>query len=444
MKKLLLTVSLIGLTSVLNAQWTSQATGFSDASRGLGEIRIVNANTVWGIAYDGSGLGTDIQEFTRTTDGGNSWTPGIIDVGNLTLKITNISPVSATTAWVGAFDDVAGLGGVFKTSDGGLTWEAQNSAAYTTTGVSWFNIVHFFNENVGITMGDPIGAGLGEFEIYRTTDGGNNWTALSAAALPNPLSGEYGYNGGYDFAGGSLWFTTNKGRLYRTTDSGVSWTVSQAPITDFGGAAQNGSVNFSDANNGFLLKNVVSGAVTTRTYATTTNGGTTWTTPVAFTGTRFIINYIPGTTSLVGTSAAVPVGTSISNNNGATWTEVEALEQRGASAFLNGSTGWCAGFSTDALTDGVFKLTSPLGTENFENTNTFKVFPNPANSVITISSTNVDSYNLTVTDLTGKVVMTKSLNGIENTIDLSTLSTGAYLFELRSDKGKEVIKILKN
>ena len=114
MKKLLLTVSLIGLTSVLNAQWTSQATGFSDASRGLGEIRIVNANTVWGIAYDGSGLGTDIQEFTRTTDGGNSWTPGIIDVGNLTLKITNISPVSATTAWVGAFDDVAGLGGVFN------------------------------------------------------------------------------------------------------------------------------------------------------------------------------------------------------------------------------------------------------------------------------------------------------------------------------------------
>ena len=444
MKKLLLCFSLIALTSTINAQWTSQATGFSAASRGLSEIKIVDANTVWGIAYDGSGLGLDIQEFTVTTNGGASWNPGIINVGNTALQITNISPVSGTTAWVGAFDATDGLGGVFKTSDGGLTWEQQNSSAYTTPGVSWFNVVHFFNANVGLTMGDPIGSGLGEFEIYKTTDGGANWTAISAAALPNPLSGEYGYNGGYVAAGGTFWFTTNKGRVYRTTDQGVTWTVAQAPITDFGGTAQNGRIYFSDANNGYLQKNVVAGAVTTRTYATTTNGGATWSTPVPFTGTRFILNYIPGTTTIVATSQAAPVGTSISTNNGATWTEVEALEQRGASAFLNGSTGWCAGFSTDALTDGVFNLTSPLGTENFENTNPFKVFPNPANSIITISSTNVDSYNLTVTDLSGKIVMTKSLNVIENTLDISSLSAGAYFFELSSDNIKDVVKILKN
>ena len=35
----------------------SQATGFADASRGLSEVRIVDANTVWGLAYDGSGGG---------------------------------------------------------------------------------------------------------------------------------------------------------------------------------------------------------------------------------------------------------------------------------------------------------------------------------------------------------------------------------------------------
>ena len=53
MKKLLLTVSLIGLTSVLNAQWTSQATGFSDASRGLGEIKIVNEGDTKGLYVKG-------------------------------------------------------------------------------------------------------------------------------------------------------------------------------------------------------------------------------------------------------------------------------------------------------------------------------------------------------------------------------------------------------
>ena len=446
MKKLLLCFLLISLTSTISAQWTSQATGFSAASRGLSEIKIVDANTVWGIAYDGSGLGLDIQEFTVTTNGGASWNPGIINVGNTALQITNISPVSGTTAWVGAFDSTNGLGGVFKTSDGGSTWEQQNSSAYTTPGVSWFNVVHFFNANVGLTMGDPIGSGLGEFEIYKTTDGGANWTAISAAALPNPLSGEYGYNGGYAAAGGSFWFTTNKGRVYRTTDQGVTWAVSQAPITDFGGEAQNGRIYFSDANNGYLQKNVVAGAVTTRTYATTTNGGTTWSATAPFTGTRFILNYIPGTTNMVATSQAAPVGTSISYNNGVTWTDLEptGTEQRGASAFLNSTTGWCAGFSTDALTDGVYKLTGTLGTQIFENATQFKVYPNPASSIVTISAANVDSYKLSVTDITGKVIMTKSLNGIENTLDISSLSTGAYFFELSSDNIKDVVKILKN
>lgn len=443
MKKLLLCFSLIALTSTINAQWTSQATGFSAASRGLSEIKIVDANTVWGIAYDGSGLGLDIQEFTVTTNGGTSWSPGIIDVGNTALQITNISPVSGTTAWVGAFDATDGLGGVFKTSDGGVTWVPQNTAGYTTVGESWFNVVHFFDANVGLAMGDPEG---GEYEIYKTTNGGTNWTRIAGSAIPNPLSGEYGYNGGYFATSGSFWFVTNKGRVYRTTDQGVTWTVAQAPITDFGGAAQNGRIYFSDANNGYLQKNVVAGAVTTRTYATTTNGGTTWSTPVPFTGTRFILNYIPGTTTMVATSQAAPVGTSISYNNGVTWTDLEptGTEQRGASAFLNGSTGWCAGFSTDALTDGVFKLTETLGTQNFENATQFKVYPNPASSVVTISSANTDSYKLSVTDISGKVVMTKSLNGIENTLDISSLSNGAYFFELSSDNIKDVVKILKN
>ncbi|MCX6172203.1 MAG: T9SS type A sorting domain-containing protein, partial [Flavobacterium sp.] len=66
-------------------------------------------------------------------------------------------------------------------------------------------------------------------------------------------------------------------------------------------------------------------------------------------------------------------------------------------------------------------------------------------SNVTIAANlDVDSFNLSVTDLTGKILMTKSLNGIENTVDISNLSSGAYFFELSSNTKKEVIKILKN
>ena len=273
------------------------------------------------------------------------------------------------------------------------------------------------------------------------------------------MNGEYGYNNVPVAAGGVLWFPTNKGRLYRTTDQGATWTAAQVNgLADFSGidaSTGNGTradAYFSDANTGLLLKTVIGGTTTTHTYTrtfmTTSNGGTTWGASAAFTGTHFILNYIPGTTNIVATSQATPVGTSISTDNGATWTDLEpaGTEQRGASAFLNASTGWCAGFSDgDPLgSAGIFKLSEPLGVDNAATVTKFKVYPNPASSVVTISTPEVETVALSVTDLTGKVVMIKLLNGIENTVDISNLATGAYFFNLSSGDKKEVVKILKN
>ncbi len=450
MKKLLLTFSLIALTSTINAQWTSQGTGFIAASRGLSQISIIDANTVWALAYDGSGLGDNVQEFTMTTNGGTTWTAGLIDVGNTVWEINNISPVSATTAWVSAINNLPGdpgngVGYIYKTTDGGATWSPQCQTCFQTAGSSFLNAVYFFNDLVGVAYGDPVGS---DFEIWRTTDGGTNWTQVPNANItPNPLSGEWGYNSTPIAAGGTLWFPTNKGKLFRTTDQGLTWTGYQAPLTDFGAAlpGNSGSAIFSSASNGYLLKTSGTVATPVYTYYTTTNGGMTWGTGATFTGTRRILNYVPGTTTIVATSQAAPVGTSVSTNNGATWTDVESAMQRGASAFI-GTTGWSAGFGDgDPFgTAGIFKLTSPLANPGFENAAKFKVYPNPATSVVTISTPDVDSANLSVTDLSGKVVMTKSLNGIENSVDISSLSTGAYFFELTSGNKKEVIKILKN
>ncbi|WP_293891751.1 T9SS type A sorting domain-containing protein [Flavobacterium sp.] len=452
MKKLLLTFSLIALTSTINAQWISQETGFPDASRGLSQISIIDANTVWALAYDGSGLGANIQEFTRTTDGGTTWTPGIIDVGNTVWEINNISPVSAEIAWVSAINNISGdanngVGYIYKTADHGMNWTQQCATCFQTAGSSFLNGVYFFNNLVGVAYGDPVGS---EFEIWRTTNGGTNWTQVPGASITNPLSGEYGYNSTPIAAGGTLWFPTNKGRLYRTTDQGATWTAAQAPLTDFGAAlpANSGSAIFSSATNGYLLKTSGTVATPVYTYYTTTNGGALWSAGTTFTGTRRILNYIPGTTNIVATSQAAPVGTSISTNNGGAWTDLEptGTTQRGASAFLTASVGWSAGFSDgDPLgSAGIFKLSGPLATPGFGNAAKYKVYPNPATSVVTISTPDVDTANLSVTDLSGKVVMTKSLNGIENTVDISNLSTGAYFFEVSSNNKKEVVKILKN
>lgn len=445
MKKLLLSFSLIALSSTINAQWTSQATGFTTASRGISDVEIVDANTVWALAYDGSGGGANVQEFTKTTNGGASWAAGNVVLGDNLLEINNLIPVSGTTAWVSALVPADGGGVIFKTADGGTAWDQQLATGFTTAPQSFLNGVYFWDANVGVAYGDPIGSGLGEFEIYRTIDGGDNWTQLSAATLPNPLSGEYGYNSTPTAVGNTLWFPTNKGRLYRTDDMGLTWVAYQAPLTDFGSAlpANSGSVDFSTTTSGCLLKTSGTVAVPVYTFYTTSNGGQTWSPGTTFTGTRKILTYIPGTTTIVATSQAAPVGTSVSIDNGTTWTDVESGAQRGASDFLNATTGWCAGFSTDEFTDGIFKLTGTLANQSFT-TAKFRVYPNPATSNVTISATDIDGYQLSVTDLSGKVVMAKSFTGIENNVDVSALSSGAYFFTLSSDNKKETIKILKN
>ncbi|HLP63338.1 T9SS type A sorting domain-containing protein [Flavobacterium sp.] len=439
MKKLLLLLALVPFSG-LNAQsWISQATGFTAASRGLDQIVALDANTVWAKAYDGSGAGAEVQEFTLTTNGGTTWTPGVINVGDPALGINNICPINSTTAWVSAVNPTDGSGSVvFKTSNGGATWDQQNPSAFTSSG-SFVNFVHFFDANNGFAMGDPVGAPL-EFEIWTTADGGDSWTQVPGANIPNPVnSTEYGLNGGNVVVGNTAWLVTNKGRILKSVDMGLTWTVSQAPLTDFGGAAQSGRLAFSDANNGCLLKT----AGTTYTFYTTSNGGATWSTGSTFTGSHRLLSYIPGTTVIVGTSQAAPVGSSYSLNNGLAWTPIEADMQRGVSSFVNGSTGWCAGFSSDATTDGIFKFDGTLANPTFEADAAIEVYPNPANNFVTISS-QLDSYDLSVTDLTGKTVLQQSLSGIENSVDVSSLSSGVYLFNINSDNKKETIKVIKN
>lgn len=471
MKKSLLFLSLIA-SFTINAQWIEQNSGFTEEFRGLTEIKIVDANTVWALAYDGSAAGDNIQECTRTIDGGTTWISfGPMDLGNPLLEINNISPVNGTTAWISALVPEEGQGSVYKTEDSGASWSVTSlDGQGFISGSSFINGVYFWNANIGVAYGDPIGSGANrKFEIWRTIDGGVTWNQIitPTVSTANPLTNEFGYNTPPDVRGNTLWFTTDHGRLIRTDDMGLTWSGYQSPLTDFGGVSAStgngtrGDVYFSDANIGYLLKDVLTGSSSnrlhTRTFYTTTNGGQTWSsTALPFTGTRPLLNYIPGTTVMVGTSFGTatgntpptPVGTSVSYDNGSTWTDLEpgGTTQRGFTDFLSPSIGWCGGFSdSDPLvTAGVFKLSGSLATPTVGAVAKFKIYPNPATSMVTISAADVDSYKLSVTDISGKVVMTKSLNGIENTVDVSSLSSGAYFFELASDNKREVVKILKN
>ncbi len=89
----------------------------------------------------------------------------------------------------------------------------------------------------GVAQGDPVS---GEYEIYVTTNGGEAWTPIPGANIPNPTSGEFGITGNYCAFGDNIWFGTNQGRIFRSTDKGNTWAAS---MTAFGAAEVVGSCN---------------------------------------------------------------------------------------------------------------------------------------------------------------------------------------------------------
>ena len=65
-------------------------------------------------------------------------------------------------------------------------------------------------------------------------------------------------------------------------------------------------------------------------------------------------------------------------------------------------------------------------------------------SVVTISSETAELENVIITDLTGKIIKQKTLNGVENNLDISDLSSGAYFFTVKGNSISETIKVMKN
>lgn len=411
--------------------WIKQNTGFTTASRGIDHIAIVNPYIVWASAYDGTGGNATIQEFTRTVNGGITWTPGTIVFANSTnYGITNLFPFNDTVCFAAMYPATAANGGVIvKTTDGGTTWSIlPNSPDYST---SWLDFVYFFNENDGVCMGDPNTSG--EYIIYTTSDGGNSWTQTPVTNIPNCTSGETGIVDLCDAIGDNLWFGTTKGRIYKTTDKGLTWTVT---TTGLGTSAEIEPV-FKDAMTGIVVGiNYTTGAFLG--LKKTTDGGATWSTinPTGFYVKMPHLCSVPGTSSIwVDVTPGPGLGSSYSNDNCTSFLDIDTGSvQYTTVKFYDSNTGWAGGFNTSSSDGGIYKWNSTLVTsapEPVKQISEISIYPNPTNNFVTIkfpsvliSSISVDIYNLL-----GEKVLSKEIQSGTNIakFDISKYNDGVYL-----------------
>ena len=77
--------------------------------------------------------------------------------------------------------------------------------------------------------------------------------------------------------------------------------------------------------------------------------------------------------------------------------------------------------------------------------NSISLYPNPAQNIVTIASTNTALQEAVVYDLTGRLVQTIAIDGNTTQVDVSRLSVGSYILQLTTVNGDTVIKrFIKN
>ena len=295
--------------------WVQKYSAFPATSTYPGYISAVSETVAWSIGRDGSGGGADYKVFSVTTDGGANWSSGQVSYGTAFAQVYGID---ANTAYIAAYGTGTG-NKIIKTTNRGLNWEPVLSGAGAS---SFFNVVHFFDENNGFVQGDPEG---GYYELYTTTNAGADWTRVPSANIPAPQSSaEYGIVGHYTAVGDVIWYTTNNGYVYKSTDKGLNWAKYQIFSTT--STEVNAVIAFNDdATNGLIL--AMEGSGNYRKFKTT-NGGSTWTEITSTTPDNFYnsdLSAVPGTNGMFVTVGADfennLMGISYSTDLGETWTD---------------------------------------------------------------------------------------------------------------------------
>ncbi|MBZ0202067.1 MAG: T9SS type A sorting domain-containing protein [Ignavibacteria bacterium] len=356
-------------------------------NRNLTTVKYINSST--GFVCGGSGGGT--AYLYKTTNSGANWniisTPGATSWRGLSL-------VDEDTIWL--VDNDSFVGGVFRTTNGGASWEPQFSGGNQNP-----NKIYMYNARIGFMSNSSA-----EPNIYKTTNGGVNWNVN--------VSGQY-MRDVYFIDSLTGWYSYSS-NVYKTINGGNNWITQFLPRG--GNIITTGINRFSILNSDTILGvggEIIVGVQTRGIIYRTINSGQNWTFQIPDTSI-----YVPGPYNYL--------------------------------QFVNSKNGWAytlgfyGGIHTTTGGDPVWITdVEQISTEVPTNFQLFQNYPNPFNPVTHIGFRIADFgfVTLEIFDLTGKEVSTlinKELRPGEYRIDwnASDYSSGVYFYKLTVTNGKEV------
>lgn len=323
-------------------------------------------------------------------------------------------------------------GEIYHTIDGGQTFTTQTTQYYT-------NAIWMLNASEGY-------AGGIQGKVYRTIDGGSNWNAIGSIggtllSICFPPSSDTGYCCGFT------------GKIYRITPSGISsmasgvitslpsisfpssghgWTCGASLILNFNGSWSQQDPPVDSYNGIFMLNDTTGWAVgALGVIVKTENGGQSsqWNYQTNPDASKRALNDV----FFLNTSEGWTVGNSgillHTTDGGFTW-KIEAdgmtSNMLRSVQFTSATNGYVLGNNGTLL-----KYTgNTTGVNNFAETESFNVSPNPASGVLRFSLPGGGTVNcIELFDMQGKKVLHIN-KANDNYIDLSGYRNGVYFLRL--------------
>lgn len=240
------------------------------------DIKFFNELDGWGITE---------TNIVRTNDGGITWynvTPPDVDEVGSTVETFILDN---NHAWVQKpdFNNFPNNGLLYRTTDGGLNWTIS-STPFSGGDLSFIDL------NNGWMLADlGVGAGSNAVAVFQTRDGGATWnqTYTNDPTLPEasdslPLGGlkadlvprnmQTAWVDGVTYSSGTIY-------LYRTDDGGQTWSLVSMELPEGAENFELGidpdQMQFVSADDGFLVVRMAGDATQTAVYITR-DGGDTW------------------------------------------------------------------------------------------------------------------------------------------------------------------------
>jgi photosystem II stability/assembly factor-like uncharacterized protein len=364
---------------------------FNQSPKRFSRVIFLNSNT----GFVSGGIGTGIPNLYKTTDSGNNWFLINSDLGNLYWD--NMAVLNTDTIWL--VDKNILNGGVYRTTNGGVNWTQQlNLMSQNPTKI------YMFNARIGfITNG-------GNFK--KTTNGGTNWI---------DVLGETGFRDIKFLDSLTGWKCSSTGtQLKKTTDGGDNWI-----LQDF--TSKSSNIFFSRIYQISII-----------------NKDTVW----GF-----------GRSEYQYPNLQIRGMIHITTNSGANWgVQIPdtsfGITSYSAGMFINKNYGWAlSGLRMIHTTNGgdSIKFITNINSSSSQilDFKLYQNYPNPFNPSTTINYElrNTNYVTLKVYDLQGKEVQTlvnkkQSAGNYSVEFNGSNLSSGIYFYTLQTGNFKETKRMM--